>query len=162
MKRGEKGFTLIELLIGLAITGVIIGPLAMATTTLLTNPQRTADQGVVLQQVQNAGHWISRDVQMARSVDSTDPNGFPVTFSMPVDTDENNDYSIVYLFDSNKLKREFYDASPTLISETLIADYIDTDNSTFSALGASLYQLTVRASKGEAAVRRVYEVGQRL
>jgi len=162
MKRGEKGFTLIEVLVVIALTGVIIGPLAMVTTTLLTNPQQYTDQNVVLQQVRNAGHWISRDVQMARSVNSTDPNGFLLTLSMPVDIDENNDDSVVYLFDGNKLKREVYDASPTLISETLIADYIDTDNTTFSALGASLYQLTVRASKGESAVRRVYEVSQRL
>lgn len=161
MKRGEKGFTLIEALIVIAITGAIIVPLAMVTTTLLTNPQQATDQNVVLQQVRNAGHWISRDVQMARTVTPGEPDVF-LTLSIPVDDDENNDLRIDYLFDGNKLKREVYDASPTLISETLIADYIDADNTTFSALGASLYQLTVRAAKGEAAVRRVYEVGQRL
>ncbi len=52
MKRGQKGFTFLEVLIVLAITGVIIWPTAMAVTTLLTNPQRSADQNIVLQQVQ--------------------------------------------------------------------------------------------------------------
>jgi len=162
MKRGEKGFTMIELLIGVAIMSVIAVPLMMATTTLLTNPQRTTDQNVVLHEVRNAGHWISRDVQMARSVNATDTDRFPLTLSIPVDTNEDNDYSIDYLFDGSKLKREVYDSLETLISETLIADYIDTDNTTFSDLGSSLYKLTVRAARGETAVTRSYEVSSRV
>jgi len=166
MKRGEKGFTLIELLIGVAIMGVIAVPLMMATTTLLTNPQRSTNQNIVLHEVRNAGYWLSRDVQMARSVNSTDPNGFPLTLSIPVDTDENNDYSVVYSFDGSKLKRQVYNSSLTLISETLIADYIDTGNTTFSApnpsLYPSLYKLRVRAAKGETAVTRGYEINQRV
>ena len=81
---------------------------------------------------------------------------------MPVDMDEENDNRVDYLFDGNKLKREVYDPSPTLISETLIADYIDTDNTTFSELGSGLYKLTVKAVKGEAVITRSYEVKRRL
>ena len=162
MKRGEKGFTMIELLLVVAITGVIIAPLTMATITLLTSPQRLVDQGIVLQQVQNAGYWMSRDVQMARSVNSTAPNGFPLNLGIPVDTDENNDYSIVYLFDESKLKRQVYDSGDNLTSETFIADYIDTDNTTFSTVVIGIYRLTVRAVKDDAAVTRSYEIKQRL
>ena len=163
MRRGEKGFTLLEALIGVAIMGVIVVPLMMATTTLLTNPQRSTDQNVVLHQVQNAGHWISRDVQMAGTVDFDEPDVFLI-LSIPYvdDNNENNDYSVVYLFYGSKLKRDVYDSEQALISETLIADYIDTDNTTFSAVDVGLYRLTVRAARGEAAVTRGYEVSQRL
>ena len=162
MKRGEKGFTVIELLLVVAITGVIVVPLMMATTTLLTNPQRSTNQNVVLHQVQNAGHWISRDVQMSRTVTPGGSNGFPLSLSIPVDDDENNDNSIEYVFDGDMLKRRLYDPVPTLISETHVADHIDTDNTTFSAVDVGLYRLTVRAARGEAAVTRGYEVSQRL
>lgn len=161
MKRGEKGFTLLELLIALGIMGIIMWPLTMATITLLTTPRRTADQGVVLQQVRNAGYWILRDVQMARSVNSTVPNCF-LTLGIPRDTEESHDYSIVYLFDESKLKRQFYDSGGNLTSETFIADYIDTDNTMFKKLDTGLYKLTIRAAKGQAAVTRGYEVSQRL
>lgn len=162
MKRGEKGFTLIELLIGVAIMGVIAWPLMMATTTLLTNPQRTAAQGIVLQQVQNAGRWLTRDVQMARSVNATDPNGFPLTLTIPMDDNPDNDYTIEYGFEGSTLKRRFYDSGDNLTSETFIADYIDTDNTTFGSLAGGSYKLNIRAVKGEAAVTRDYEVSQRL
>ncbi|MBA7690470.1 hypothetical protein ES703_98998 [subsurface metagenome] len=161
MKRGEKGFTVIELLIGVAIMGVIAVPLMMATTTLLTNPQRSTDQNAVLHEVRNAGYWISRDVQMARVVTLDAPNRF-LQLSIPVDGNEDNDYSAIYLFDGNKLKRQVYDSLGALISETLIAGYIDTDNTIFSDLGSGSYKLTVRAAKGDAGVTRSYEINQRV
>lgn len=162
MRRGEKGFTLLEVVVGVAIMGIIAWPLAMAVMTILTNPERSTDHNIVLQQVQNAGYWVSRDVQVAKMVTPGANNGFPVTLVVPVDDNPANDYSIVYLFDDSKLKRQEYDSTPTLVSETLIADYVDTDNTTFSALAAGSYQLTVRAAKGETAIRRSYEVSQRL
>jgi len=163
MRQRQKGFTLLELLLVLAITGVIIAPLTMATITLLTSPQRLADQGVVLQQVQNVGYWLSRDVQMARGVNPTVPNGgFPLTLTIPVDDNPDNDYTIDYVFDGSKLKRRVYDSGDNLTSETFIADYIDTDNTTFSDPGSGTYKLSIRSVKGEAAVTRGYEVSQRL
>lgn len=153
--------TLLEVLIALAITAVIIGPLLLATTTLMTNPQTSADQNTVLQEVRNAGYWVSRDVQMAGNVTPGENYGFPLTLDIPVDTDENNNYEIRYLSYDNKLKREVYDSSEILISETFVANYVATDNTTFSAISTDLYKLTIKASRGETTITRVYEVSQR-
>ncbi len=164
MKRGEKGFTLLEILVGTAIMGIIAMPLAMLAMTLLTNPERSNDNNIVLQQVRQAGTWISRDVQMSRSVNATDPNGFPLTLAIPVDDNEDNDYKIDYLFTGSKLKRQEYDSSETLTSETFIADYIDTDNTTFATVDATagLHEFMVRAAKREAVATMSYEISQRL
>ena len=162
MQRSEKGFTLIEVMIAVAIMGIIMPVIAMTTTALLTNHQQANDHNVILHQVQNAGYWISRDVQMAKDVIFDDPSGFPLTLDIPVDTDENNNYSVDYLFDGNKLKRQVYDSSDTLILETLIAEYIDVQDTTFSTLGSNIYNLTVKVSKGEVVVERCYKVSQSL
>ena len=162
MKHRERGFTLIEILIAIAITGAIITPLLMATTTMLTNPQRSADQNVVLNQVRNASYRISRDVHTAKTVTPGAPNGFPLTLTIPVDNNPSNDYTIEYVFEDSKLMRKQYDSSHTLVSETQISDYIDTDNSTFITISDGLYKLTVRASKGSAIVTMSYEVSQRI
>lgn len=163
MKRREKGFTLLEVLIGVAIMAIVVVAVAMTTTTLLLNEGQAAGQNTALPQVQNAGYWISRDVQMARNVVFDDPD-FLLSLDIPVDTDENNDYTIDYLFDGDKLKRRVYDSLGTLTSETFIAEYIDTSNTTFSALDADagLYKLTVRASRDETGATRSYEISQRL
>ncbi|MBA7571809.1 hypothetical protein ES708_13577 [subsurface metagenome] len=161
MKRGEKGFTLLEVLIGVAIMAIVVGAVAMTVTTLLLNEGQAAGQNTALPQVQNAGYWISRDVQMARTVTLGEPGVF-LRLDIPVDTDENNDYTIDYWFDGDKLKRQKHDSFGT--SETFIAEYIDTSNTTFSALDADagLWKLTVRASRDETGATRSYEISQRL
>ena len=164
MKQREKGFTLLEVVVGVAIMALVVGAIATTTTTILMNYGQVAEQNAVLPQVQNAGYWISRDVQVASSITAGDPNGFPLFLGIPVDTDENNNYGIEYLFDGNRLKRKVYDSSPTLVSETLVADYIDTDNTTFSTVDATAghHKLTVTAAKGGTGVTRSYEISQRL
>ncbi len=164
MKQGEKGFTLVEVVVGLAIMAIIVGPITVTTATMVKNYGQAAEQNIVLPQVQNAGYWISRDVQMASGITPGDANGFPLSLDIPIDEDTNNDYGIEYLFDGNKLKREVYDSSQTLVSETLIADYIDTDNTTFSTVDAATghYKLTVTAAEDVAGTTRSYEIKQRI
>ena len=161
MKRREKGFTVPEVLIGVAIMAIVVVAVAMTITTLLLNEGQAAGQNTALPQVQNAGYWISRDVQMARIVTLGEPGVF-LRLDIPMDDNPEHDYSIDYSFDGDKLKRKGYDSSEILISETLIAAYIDTDNTTFSALGYSLYKLTITAAEGEAVLTRSYQVKQRL
>jgi prepilin-type N-terminal cleavage/methylation domain-containing protein len=162
MEGSEKGFTLVEMIVTAAIIGIIMAALATTVTALLTHPEQATDHNIVLCEVQNAGYWITRDVQMARNVTLDDPSGFPLTFNIPVDTDENNDLSVDYLFDGNELKRQVYDSLDTLISETVIAKYIDVADTAFGVLESNAYKLTIKASKGEAVVERSYEVSQRL
>ena len=163
MKRGEKGFTLLEVLIGVAIMAIVVVAVAMTTTTLLLNEGQAAGQNTALPQVQNAGYWISRDVQMARIVTLGEPGVF-LRLDIPRDDNPDNDYTIDYVFDSDKLKRRVYDSLGTLTSETFIAEYIDTGITTFSALDADvgLWKLTVRASRDETGATRSYEISQRL
>ena len=160
MKRGRKGFTLVELLLALAIMGVIVVAIAMTTITLVRNSKVAADHHIVLQQVHTASHSISRDVEMGKDVTLSDPTGFPLIIVIPVDNDENNDYSVHYLFDDNKLKRRIYDSSNNLISETLIGECI-AENTTCIALEPGVYKLDIRASRGETAVTMSYELSQR-
>lgn len=162
IRRTEKGFTLIETIIALAVISVIIVAMTMTITTLVTNSQGTTERSIVLRQVQNAGYSISHDVQMAENITPDGTGGFPLTLDIPVDTDQNNDYIVDYLFDGNKLKRQVYDSSYTLIKEAVVAEHIDVDETTFTALGSNTYELTVRASTGEAVAERSYQVKQRL
>jgi len=162
IRRREKGFTLIEVAIALAITSIIIVAFCMTITTLVTNSQGTTERSVVLRQVQNAGYSVSRDVQMAENVTLNGTGGFPLILDIPVDTDQNNNYSVNYLFDGDKIMRQVYDSSHTLIKEAVVAEYIDVGATTFIALGSNTYELTVKACNGEAVAERSYQTKQRL
>ena len=157
MRRGEKGFFLIEVMIVIAITATIMGVVTMTTIALITNPLRSTNQNIVLNDAQNTGYRISRDVKMAKTVTLGEPRGFPLILVIPVDMNPDNDYSVSYFFDGTNLKRQV-NGSPG----TSVAQYIDVENTTFSPVYSNTYNLTVTASKDAATVERSYEVSQRL
>ena len=99
---------------------------------------------------------------MTSNVTLGSPNGFPVTLNIPIDADPNHDYSIEYTFTGNILKRQMYDSSSNLTSDTWIAQYVDTDNTTFESIADGFYKLTIRVSMGEEAVAASYEARPRL
>jgi prepilin-type N-terminal cleavage/methylation domain-containing protein len=162
IRRREKGFTLIEVIVGLAIMSIIVVAMSMTITTIVTNSQGTTERSVVLRQVQNAGYSISRDVQMAEYVTLDGTSGFPLILDIPVDTDENNNYSVNYLFDGDEIIRQVYDSSDILIRERSVAEYIDVGATTFSALSFNTYELTIKAYNGEAVAERSYQIKQRI
>lgn len=164
MGKGQKGFTLLEIVVASAIMAVVVGAIAGTLTVLLLNYGQAAGQNSVLPQVQNAGYWITRDIQTSRNVTATAPNGFPLSLKIPVDTNESNDNRAEYIFEGNRLKRRLYDHSNNLISETLIASYLDTDSCIFATVNATekYYRLTVTATREGETITRVYDAGQRL
>ena len=62
----------------------------------------------------------------------------------------------------NKLKRQLYDSTSTLIGEILIAEGVVTDNTTFGIQDSDVYVLTIKASRDEVTVERTYEIVKRI
>ena len=152
LKRKESGFTLVELLIATAILGTITGALSMAIVAVMKTSDVSKDWAVSLQQVQNAGYWISRDVLMAQDVSPEPASGVLVRLDL-------DGSQVDYVFDGSMLKRQL-DGS----EEILIAEYIVQGDTAFEEDTEvdSKYKLTIKASRGEAEVERSYEATQRI
>ena len=135
IKRDQKGLTLIELLVAVAITALIMGGLTLIIFNIISNNAQNSGQMTVLRQVQNSGHWISRDTLMAQEVTVTPGTGFPLTLTWIDEfTDIDNPpvvHQVKYYYDSveKKLTREYYeyyqDEPPVLVATTFIAEYLD-------------------------------------
>ncbi len=70
--KGQRGFTLPELLITVAITGLIVSFLGVAIYQIITVTGSGNDRMTALHELQNAGHWLSLDGQMARTASGGD------------------------------------------------------------------------------------------
>lgn len=138
MKFGEKGYTLIELLIAITISAVAAGAAGAAIFQILRVAERNNDHITVVRQVENAGYWISRDAQMALSVNTTNSLASPYFLSLGwTEWDDDGDpiyysanYSFVSLTDGIGTLRRTYDSSDGTNEQTMIAQYIyyNTDN----------------------------------
>lgn len=154
LKRNQKGFTLIEVLVTIGILGAIMGVMSMTVVTIMKISSQSNDQITVLRQVQNAGYWISRDVQMAKEVSPTEAGVF-----LAIDWDGDN-YDVNYVFNGNELRRQLNGSTPGI----LIAQYIvgvGTDTTFTSPDSDNKCTLTIKAERGNAEVTRVYEISPR-
>jgi len=151
MKLGEKGYTLIELLIAITIIVVASGAAGAAIFQILRNTERNNDHMTAVRQVENAGYWISRDAQMAHSVNATDSLTLPYFLVInwtEWDDDGNPIYhSANYFFEDltdgvGKLKRNHWSTGGA-DDYTLIAQYIYYDPDDVDATSNASYQSPV-------------------
>ena len=159
LKKGEKGFTLIELLIVIAITGLITGAITMTIVQVFNMNTRTSNRMAAVRQVQQAGFWVSPDVQMAQSVNASGNSSFPLTLNW-IEWPASNNHTVIYTLEDGELQRKHYINYPNLNSTTIVAEYIDPDQ-TSCVWDGKVLTFNVTATVGEESETRVYEVKPR-
>jgi len=90
MHKGQGGFTLIELLVAIAISGLITSGLTLTIFQVFGGNARNSSEMTVVRQVQNAGHFISRDTLMAQVM--TPAEALIVSWDQHSEGLENTDY----------------------------------------------------------------------
>jgi len=134
MSENERGFNTIEIIVAILIMSMIALGATMTIFQVINVTAQSDSHMTALQQVQNAGYWISRDAQMADNVSTVNLGGtnFLVLSWTEVDEiDNTTDHSATYFFEDltggiGRLKRS-YSTNASLNNETLVAQYISYD-----------------------------------
>jgi type II secretory pathway pseudopilin PulG len=162
LKKGEKGFTLIELIIGISIAVFVVGAASMAIITMMRLSPRNSDWAIALRQVQNAGWWISRDVQMSQGDIDIGTGATYLTLTLPQDQNPAHNKQIVYEFQdmSDGLKRL---SRNDQVTQIMVAEYISIPTSPIYDPVNHTLTFTIEATSGNVPpVFRTYEATQRV
>ena len=157
LKKDQRGLTLVELLIVIAITGIITGGITMSIFQVFNINTRTANRMAAVSQVENAGSWVSPDIQMAREID-TESEFLKLTW-IEIEGAANYTHEVIYTLEDSELWRSHSvnDGEPTL---TRVAEYIDpVQTSCIWAGGVLTFEVT--ATVGEQSETREYKVKPR-
>lgn len=163
INKNQIGFTLIEIVVAIAITGFIGAGVATATVQVLTQSTRNTDYTAASRHTLNSIHWISRDAQMAQTVEPNGASGFPLTLGW-VEWD-NTAHQVTYTLEDGTLQRS-YSVNGGEPSDTVVAQYINPGTEMTNCQFASgVLTLKVTATVGNgsdtASVTKVREITPR-
>jgi prepilin-type N-terminal cleavage/methylation domain-containing protein len=112
----QSGFTLIETMIAVGIASLIgVGGTATVYQIFSNNAQNTAHM-VAVKQVENALHFLARDVQQAQTIQTTGLTGNDCLKLSWVAWD-NSQHTVIYSNSSGKLTRKYDDGSTTTVAQ---------------------------------------------
>ncbi|MCX6010217.1 MAG: prepilin-type N-terminal cleavage/methylation domain-containing protein [Chloroflexi bacterium] len=166
LKTTEKGFTLVELLVGITIAAFVVGAASMTVITMMRLSPQSNNWAIALRQVQNAGYWISRDVQMSQGEISVDPApGTFLTLTLPQDQNPINDITIDYEFENINgeqwlVRTESTGGQTAIATDISVTDAVYDDDPDDQDGGTLTFNIT--ATSGTAEVPREYQALQRL
>lgn len=125
----QKGFTMVELLVVIGIAVAVTGVIAAAIITLVRLSPPSEAHAIALSQVQNTGHWLVLDINMASKVEK--PGGEPATvvkLTQPrwdATAGKFVNASVTYKIQEGKLLREEQRAGEETVRKTTVAENVE-------------------------------------
>jgi prepilin-type N-terminal cleavage/methylation domain-containing protein len=144
----QGGFTLIEVMVSLAIVSFISIGASIATGQVINQTSRNDDCTTATRQALNAAHWISRDAQMAQTLEAdAGASGFPLKLEWS--EWDNSEHEVIYTLQNNKISRS-YSMDGGAATVTMVAQYINDDPAlTNCAVADNVLTLKITSSVGE-------------
>jgi prepilin-type N-terminal cleavage/methylation domain-containing protein len=160
ISKKQNGYTLIETILGLALAGILgvgVTSFAVQSVNVVSDSQDYMDATM---QVENAGYWISRDIQMSCNFTLGENAGFPLQM-IQKDSDY-NDYEVSYFLNENGITRNLTKNEESPV-QTLIAKNINTETSLTNLTDINgLLIFNITSTSRDVDVSRTYKIKPRL
>jgi prepilin-type N-terminal cleavage/methylation domain-containing protein len=163
--RNQAGFTLTEMLVVLGIVGALSVILTLAMVAVTKTGVTAMEQNRILSQVEEAGRWISRDIQNSiGTVDNTTGLCKITNVSRWDGTKFVTTDTITYNVANGVLMRTR--AADNVTMETIdVAQFIDPPGVGGTSIlteneSTRVYSLTVKSVYGDSSITRVYKIQQ--
>ena len=159
MKGKQEGYSLIETVISLALCGILGTGITTFAVQTITETNRSSAHMQAIQQLENAGYWLSRDVQMAQTVTPGPSAGFPLQLAW---TDANqNTYQVTFTTAGGQIQRSLVKNSEAPF-QTVVAQSINSAPILTSCSYANgLLTFNATATFGAISVSRTYQIKKR-
>jgi prepilin-type N-terminal cleavage/methylation domain-containing protein len=155
----QNGFSLIEIVVSVALTAILGTGITTFTVQTITETNRSNAHMQAIQYVENAGYWVSRDVQMAQTVTPGPNAGFPLQLSW-IDINQST-YQIAYTLIEGQIQRSLIvDGGEPLL--TVVARSVNTATTlTNCSYTQGLLTFNVTATIRTSNVSRNYQIKKR-
>ena len=160
LRTGQSGYTVIELIAGLAIAGMLTAGLTAYLIGAMSVVHDSHDRTQSLMQVENAGFWISRDVQMSENMTFGENAGFPWLLRWK-DTDYNQ-YVVTYSVNGTDITRSLVKNSGNSTLSLIARDVDISPSSTNVSQSGSLVVFNITSNSDGVATRRAYTIQSRM
>ena len=174
MRQSEKGFTTLELMVAISIMSLIGLAATMTIFQVISVTGRTNSHLTAIRQVQNSGHWIGRDAQMAENIVTDNMSGTDFMLiswtEWDYDAEDEVYHQVTYFFDGltggiGKLKRNHWSSAGVnadiLVAECISYDPDDPANTSNVSYQKPVLTLKLTALYGDASETREYRIGRR-
>jgi prepilin-type N-terminal cleavage/methylation domain-containing protein len=122
----QKGFTLIEILVAMLVGGMITAGVITGIFQIVYGTGQIREESVALSDIDNAAHWLTRDVVLGQSTDLDDDAPLPVSqmtltwddSTWWAEQEESISHSVIYTYSGTALQRN-YDGVVTTVGRHL-------------------------------------------
>ena len=160
MQNKQNGYSIIEIIVGLAISALLTTGITAFVIQTVNVTGDSKDRMYAIMQVENAGYWLSRDIQMSGNFTLGENAGFPVQM-LRSDIDQNV-YEVTYSLSGNTITRSLIKNEEDPV-QSVIAQNINTAASLTNLSDTSgLLILNITSSHRDIDVSRTYKIKPRL
>lgn len=160
VNKKQKGYGLIEIVIILGLSGILATGITTFTVQTVTEGAKSNNRMEAMMQVENAGYWIGRDVQMAANLTLGENAGFPLQLVW-TDIDE-NECEVTYTLTDGQIRRNLVKNDVETV-QTFIAQSINTEPAlTNCSYTDGLLTFNVTATRENSDFSRRYQIKKRL